>query len=200
MLGVGRSSLRRRSDRFESLVLRWGLVLMVATLILAPTIGVDTYQREMKQVATQTATRHQVFAVVLENTGNQPPSSAEPSGIAPPPVRVRGSWKAPDGSTHTAPMEVENGTLAGARVPIWVTWTGQQVPAPETPAGAAIGAVLASAGIIAFAFALFVAIYWLIRWPLDRLRSASWDRDWQRVSSHWSDGPRRIPPGDELST
>jgi hypothetical protein len=199
MLGVGRSPLRRRSDRVESLVLRWGLVAVVATMILAPTVGADTYQREMKQVAIQAATRHQVFAVVMENAADQPPSSAEPSGIAPPPVRVRGSWRAPDGSTHTAPMEVEIGTPAGARVPIWVTDHGQQVPAPETPEGAAIGAVLASAGIIAFAIALFVAIYWLFRWPLDRLRSASWDREWQRVSSQWSDGPRRIPP-DELSS
>jgi hypothetical protein len=196
MLGVAGSPLRRRSDRIETLVLRWGLVAMVTAVIFAPSIGADTYNREMRVAAAQTAQRHEVFAVSLENAANQAPSSAEPTGLIPPPVRVPASWRAADGTVHNAAVDVEGGTRAGARVPIWVDHAGQQVPAPETPAGAAIAAVLAGLGIIAFALALFVAVYWLVRWPLDRLRLASWEREWQHVARQWS--PGRTPPGDDL--
>ncbi|GAA1696826.1 hypothetical protein GCM10009765_52700 [Fodinicola feengrottensis] len=189
--------MRRHSDWIESVVLRVGLVATVVVIALAPSIGTDTYTREMRQVATQTASRHQIFAVALGNAATQPPSGAEPSGIAPPPVRVPGSWRTADGRTHRGSIEVDSGTLAGARVPIWVDQTGQQVPAPETESSAMIGAVVAAGGVVAFTILVFVALYWLVRWPLDRLRMASWEREWRRTASDWA--PGRTPPADDTS-
>lgn len=186
-LGVGRSELRRRSDRVESLVLRWAALGVLVAIVLAPSLAIDTYQREMRTVAQQTATRHQVDAIVLQDALASP-ATAEPSGLTPA-ARVQGRWKAPDGTVRTAAIEVDSGTKAGARVAIWVDHSGRQVPAPETAAGALIGAVLAALGVVIAVVALFLAVYWLVRWPLDRIRMARWDAEWRRASADWARRP-----------
>jgi hypothetical protein len=187
-LGLGRSPLRRRSDRVEGMFLRWAALGVLVAVVLAPWLAVDTYQREMRTVAQQTAARHQVDVIVLQDAVANP-STAEPSGLTPAPVRVPGRWKAPDGTVHTAAIEVDSGTKAGALVPIWVDHSGHQVPAPETAAGALIGSVLAAVGAVIAVVALFVALYWLVRWPLDRIRMARWDAEWRRASTDWARRP-----------
>ncbi|WP_163505814.1 Rv1733c family protein [Fodinicola acaciae] len=184
-LGIGRSQLRRRSDRVESMFLRWAVLGVIVAIVLAPSLAIDTYQREMRTVAQQAASRHEVQAVVLQDALASP-SSAEPSGLTPAQAHVRGQWKSPDGVVHTASIEVDSGTKAGAHVPIWVDRAGHQVSAPETAGGALIGAILAALGAVIAVVALFIALYWLVRWPLDRIRLARWDAEWRRASADWA--------------
>lgn len=181
-IGLGHSSLRRRSDRLESagLIAAWLLVLAVAPL--AWVFGGVVHQAGLTDSATETATRHEVAAVVLVNV----PFTSAPNGVTTQRLPANARWDWPSGVQHTGQIEATEGTTAGTVVSTWVDASGQPVDPPLTVDQALWRSI--GAGTMSFGFAC--AGIWLaftvFRRLLDRKRWADWETDWQRVGPQWT--------------
>jgi hypothetical protein len=104
-------------------------VLVVAFLVAAP-FAAQLSGASMRATAHQTqlaqqAAWHEVTAVVLKPASG---SQAGGWGVADAPVLAR--WTAPDGTVITGQVPEPPGTVAGAKVPVWVTRAGQLANPP----------------------------------------------------------------------
>lgn len=175
---VGRNRLRRRSDRLEGLIVVLLAAVFVAAVAAAPWFAGRLYQSQRGGAAGL----HPATAVL---TQNGPSDSYVSLGEA------TARWRAPDGrakkgmlTTATAPAIT--GAPAGARVPVWLTASGQpQLPPPSSVEVMLSSVVLAISALCGTAVALLIC-YWLCRLVLDRRRLVAWTSEWHVIGPRWT--------------
>lgn len=171
--------LRRATDRIEAAVVALLSAALLAAVIAAPYVGERFYQWQRAEAAQL----HPAVAVL---------SQAGPQGNSLTWVgAVSARWRAPDGgrrsgmlSTLTAPGI--SGASAGARVPIWLTGSGDPAIPPVGQAGAALNAVMISVAAVLGAGTVLIICYGLCRLALDRRRLTAWESAWTLTGPRWT--------------
>jgi hypothetical protein len=177
-----RNPLRRASDLIETAMLA---VLVVAFLVAAP-FAAQLSGASMRATAHQTqlaqqAAWQEVTAVVLKPASG---SQAGGWGVADAPVLAR--WTAPDGTVITGQVPEPPGTVAGAKVPVWVTRAGQLTNPPLLDSQVSdLVLVTQLLSVVGLAIALTVTGL-LGHWALDKRRMAAWDADWRATGPRWT--------------
>lgn len=160
-----------------------GLVLVPVALVL----GSEAYAEQSSTAEAQARTTQPATAIL---TANAPPASLGSrgtvvAGMSPVPAR----WQLPDGSPRVGQIQVMDGSLAGARVSIWIDRAGNPVNRPVTSADAvAAGVTLASVTLIG-GLSLLAGMFVAVRLVLDRCRYAAWQREWTHVEPAWRHRP-----------
>lgn len=169
-----RSTLRRGSDRAET-VARWvAVALLVLSVPFLLALGSDRAQHVRDQAALARATSHPVTATITRVVPRAATVEGMPSGA----VDVTATWTAADGSPRTATGVELRGASIGAPWTVWVDAADHQVRAPRTDDQAtAEGVMLAFWAFLVTGIGLLGALA-ALHWLLDRRRMADWDEDW----------------------
>ncbi|KAA9153466.1 hypothetical protein FPZ12_034560 [Amycolatopsis acidicola] len=175
---AGRNPLVRRGDRVETALLLFFVLLALAALPVAWTMGAKSFDAQQAVVLQARADRHPAEAVLLADAA---PDIVSPEGM---PVHaktsVEAAWRLPDGSDRTGTVLAERGTTAGTTVPIWLDDSGNPVAAPPGRASPLIVGVT-TAALCWLAFTGFLTgVFCLVRYFDDRRRYARWEREWPR--------------------
>lgn len=174
---IGRSVLRRPSDRIEAAVLA---LLSAVFLACTATAGLLGWRYCQAQTA-QAARLHPAVAVVSQVV----PATGYPAAEA------HAQWRAPGGqrrsgilTTITAPGIW--GTQPGARVQIWLTATGNPAPAPPGGFCLVLSTVVLASVASAGGGLVLATCYLVSRAVLDRRRLAGWESDWALTGPRWT--------------
>ena len=118
-LGVGKNTLRRRSDRIEAVVLWCGLVVALLLIPVAAAVGTGVGNASAESAARQRAVLHEVKATTLQDTANAVPSA--PGDVL---SRAMVSYVDANGVAREGMTSVVIGTKAGDEVTIWLDRSG----------------------------------------------------------------------------
>jgi hypothetical protein len=174
---MSRNDLRRSSDRIEGAVVATLLAAFLAAIVTASFIGARIYQSERAAEA-----RLRPAVAVLSQNG--PSNTLAGFGEA------RARWRAPDGRQRSGTLTTDIApgiwdAVAGTRIRIWVTSSGDPVAQPGQAAMilTALLVPLWGAGGAALVLILF---YWLCRLALDQRRLAAWEAAWALTGPRWT--------------
>ncbi|MEU9571020.1 hypothetical protein AB0D62_14215 [Streptomyces massasporeus] len=179
----GANPLLRPSDRFETWIRRFLMLVLVLGLpVAALSAGLAAYESSMRTVQAQSAERQEVTARLTSSV-----KGATADGKQQAQVR----WTDDNGKVRTGTTLVKSGTPAGATVPVWLDREGAITSPPTTTLTATtngwfVGG-LAAVGVVGGYFALRGGT----RRVLDRRRHAQWDAEWDLVEPVWSARFRR---------
>lgn len=176
---LGSNRLRRPSDRLEGLIVMLLSAVFVAAVAAAPWFGGHLYQTQRASTA-----RLLPATAVLTQSG--------PSKIYIDIVGEAGArWRAPDGrwqtgllTTTTAPGISD--AKAGARVPVWLTASGQPQAPPAGVAEAMFSSVVLAVGAVCGTAIALLICYAMCRLALDRRRLAAWASEWSQIGPRWT--------------
>jgi hypothetical protein len=179
---LDRNPLRRPSDRAETLVGIWLLVLFAVTAPLIAHAAATTTEHVASDArATALATSHQVTATTVQTAPAlvQTPYTLSTSW-------VNATWTAPDGRRQTGQIQVDDGTRRGSRERIWVSASGNLVP-PPLPAWQ-VRQLAEWAELISFlvVIAVFLTIVAMIKIALNRRSSALIEAEWAVIEPRWN--------------
>lgn len=173
----GRNPVARGWDRLEAALVVLAVLVALVAVPFALAFGSQAYAQRSADADAQAASRVRSTAVLITDApvgpGVQPAAATE---------EATGVWRLPDGSERTGQVDVEAGTAAGTKVPIWLDQAGNPVAQPLTrqdALGAAIG--VAVLGWLGFAGVLALLV-WLGRFALDRRRDRGWTQEWAELS------------------
>jgi hypothetical protein len=176
---LGSNQLRRSSDRLEGLIVMLLSAVFAAAVAAAPWFGARLY---LTQIAG--ATRLRPAVAVLTQSG---PSDSWMNNIG----EATARWLAPDGrpekgllTTMTAPSIT--GARAGARVPVWLSGSGQPQVPPVSAAETMFSSVVLTVGAVGGAAIALLICYALCRVALDRRRLAAWTSEWSQIGPRWT--------------
>ncbi len=183
-LWMGRSPLRRRTDRIEA----WITALLLAVFLVgAPVSWIVAGQwvqhgGSLEQRAQQSW--HQVPAVLLKTAPALPTFDLRTSWNFD--VMTLARWSGPGGRQLAGQVPAVPGTSAGTTVPVWVNGSGRPTGMPlmrselmKRELGAEVLAPLILATLL-----LFVGV--VVRWLMDRRRLAGWETGWAFIGPRWS--------------
>lgn len=174
----GADSLARPSDRFQASVLVLFVLVALAAVPFAASIGSETYVRQAEQAREQARTRYQGTATLLTDgpalsvTGRSASVGSEKPTDA--------TWTLPNGVPRVGKVPAEEGTLKGAVVPVWLDRDGNPVEAPVTEFGAVVDGIAAGAGAWLGLCLALGAVYGVTALWLNRARLARWQWEWER--------------------
>ncbi|MFD9890875.1 hypothetical protein ACFWY9_16130 [Amycolatopsis sp. NPDC059027] len=171
-----RGGLARRSDRIEAAVVAGAVLLGLAVLPFAGAAGSAVYAHLREVSAQQTATRYPAEATLLAD--GPVAEAAGRGGVVAEKGPTAAVWPLPDGTVRRGRVEAAAGTLAGARVPIWLDRNGTPVEAPMSVAGAGVVGAAAGLGSLLVVWSLLAGVSVVNRWALNRSRYAAWQREW----------------------
>jgi hypothetical protein len=178
LLWLGGNPLARRSDRAERAVLVVAILLALVAVPFAALLGSHTYERESLRARTESATRHQVTAILLADAPSAAMSGrgTEVGGVAPVPA----TWTRSDGAPASGTVLAHKGSFAGDRVRIWLDGKDELVPPPLREDLALWHGI--GMGLLAWlaAVAVVALLCWVVHLGFNRARYAAWGREWQR--------------------
>lgn len=163
----GRSPLVRRSDRVGVLLVLLAVVVSTIAVPVAGAVGTAVYEAHSRTYAEQTQTRHPVTATVLEDR------TVNLDNVT---YTVSARWRV-DATEHTGSFSWSQFVKAGDLIDIWVDTDGTPVSAPTSTSQAGVDAVMAGITIWLSVVAASAALIVLVRWQLNRIHSADWDRE-----------------------
>jgi hypothetical protein len=178
-LVTGRNALRRPVDRIEGAILVALSVAFGVAVAVACIVGTHTYQ--VQRAAT--VGLRPASAVLLQDG----PSADSLGRVG----QVEARWFVPGRgekssvlTTATAPDIA--GAVAGARVSVWLTRSGQPAGPPADQTAMIIYSLVAGAMVAASAGMVLLGVYALCRVILDRRRLAAWESAWNRTGPSWT--------------
>ncbi len=171
-----RGSVARASDRFQAGLLVSVVLLALAALPVAASIGSETYVRQQGESAQQLGERTRVTATLLADGPAITVNSR--AGVVGTGAPTDAAWTLPDGARHVGKVIADRGTLKGETLTVWVDRSGDPVDPPLSGAGVVIDAVVIGLGLWLAALALLAACYRLTVFSLDRFRLARWQQEW----------------------
>lgn len=176
-LGIGRNSLRRRSDRLESMLL-W-CVLLVALLVIPTGAATGNAVRNTLDASSdrQRAALHEVRAETLESAEHDVPSV--PGDVL---TVIKVGYVDAHGVERQGYTTVVRGTKAGAGVTVWLDSSGTIVAAPRSTSDNAAYAAIAGTFTVLGSWLLLWGVFRLARIPLDRRRLRAWDAEWSTIA------------------
>ncbi|MGP3708786.1 Rv1733c family protein [Gordonia paraffinivorans] len=175
LMHASSNGLVRTTDRVESLVLATVSLAALVGLMIALTVGADTYASHKEQVDAQEP-RHSVSTTVVD--------IPVPTTDAPPHVVVE--WKGADGGKSTAQIPRDRFDRIGRERVVWLDDEGEVVDPPLTTANAVVEAFLAGLAIIVITVLGWCGLTAFVRSLADRRRYRQWDLEWREldIDSH----------------
>ncbi|WP_410645049.1 hypothetical protein [Amycolatopsis sp. lyj-346] len=171
-----RGSVARGSDRFQAGLLVFAVLLALAALPVAASIGSETYARQQGESAQQLSERTQVTATLLADGPDITVNSR--AGVVGNGRPTDATWLLPDGTRRVGQVVADQGKLKGETLTVWVDRAGSPVDPPLSSAGVVIDAVVLGLGLWLGALALLALGYRLAVFSLDRFRFAQWQQEW----------------------
>jgi hypothetical protein len=181
---MGKSPLRRRTDRIEAWITAGLLAAFLAGAPLASVAAGRWVQHGglLEQRAQQSW--HQVPAVLLNSAPVQRTLYLRASLDTE--VMALARWTGPGGRHMTGKVPVAPGTLAGRRLQVWVNRSGQPTgsPLPNTElVRRVVGAQMLAPAVLAV---LLICVGGLVRLLMNRRRLAAWETGWAYTGPRWS--------------
>jgi hypothetical protein len=155
--------MARTSDRVQAGLLVFAVLLVLAALPVAASIGSETYVRQQGESAQQIGERTRVTATLLADGPDITVNSR--SGVVGTGRPTDATWLLPDGTRHVGTVVADEGTLKGHTLDIWVDRAGSPVDPPLSSAGAVIDAVVLGLALWLGALALLALCYRLAVFP-----------------------------------
>ena len=174
-----RGSVARPSDRFQSGLLVLFVLLALAALPFAASLGSETYARQQVQAAQELKERTPATATLLVDAPALVGNSRATVSADPQPTDA--TWVLADGTRRTGPVGADRGAVKGSTVSIWVERVGNPVQRPLGPAAAAIDGFALSIGLWVGLLIALAFVYQVIAYALDHFRYAQWQREWFHV-------------------
>ncbi|AQA05124.1 hypothetical protein BVC93_25030 [Mycobacterium sp. MS1601] len=178
----GRNPLVRNSDRVEAISTLFLVAILVLFVPVAGAIGTAVHDSQTTYRTDALATRQERSALVTDNSVNVTAPSDTGSLT---PVR----WSVGD-EIHEDVVRSKEWYQRGDEMTIWVDHRGVRVPAPPTPADAALAAVMAAVATwlgVAAAAALGRA---MMQRRLDHKRYTEWDNELHQLADGDGKHPR----------
>ncbi|WP_055477039.1 Rv1733c family protein [Gordonia sp. HS-NH1] len=194
------NGLVRRGDRLETVTLVMLWLAAVAGVMIALTVGGDTYAAH-KTAAENQEPRHSVSATIIRTSGqgsgdqsDQPShiqdkviqDSVDQNGAGPDSDYTTVAWQDPNGHRLTAAVDAEPLDSVGRVRVVWLDDSGSVVDPPVTTTDAVMEGLIAGIGV-----GMFVVLGWwgstvLVRAVADHHRSRRWDAEWRQfdIDSH----------------
>lgn len=170
--------LMRTSDRVQSAVQAFAVLVLVLVIPLAAALGTarfDTLSEQTRQMALEVQP-----AVAVLASAPRPVAGASQGRYGSAESEAGASWST-GGVVHHHTLVVSAGSRAGDHVPLWVDGNGDQTSPPRagsTNAALAVGYALAV--WLGTSFLALVGVLGLRRALSDR-RIRAWEREWQAV-------------------
>ncbi|MEU7788883.1 hypothetical protein [Amycolatopsis sp. NPDC049159] len=171
-----RGSVARASDRVQAAVGVLAVLLALAALPVAASVGSETYVRQQGESAQQLGERTPVTATLLADGPAITVNSR--SGVAGGGEPTDATWTLPDGTPRVGKVVADEGTLKGLQFTIWVGREGTPVDPPLSGAAVVIDAAGVRLGLWICALVLLAACYRITVFALDRFRYARWQQEW----------------------
>lgn len=185
-----RNPLMRRSDVMEAWI---GLFTMIAVFCTAPVAawaaGHAADRVLHRAMRAQQAERTKIQAVLVPEPRQEGTTAgaiaSDPERAYDPRQSATVRWTAPDGSSQSAIVRVDDRQRAAGRMPVWTDRAGRLVdpPLPGTTVAACTTATGAAAAL--GVTALLCGLRGLLCGQLMRRRLADWDRLWVRADLGW---------------
>lgn len=175
------NGLVRRGDRLETatLVMLW--LAAVAGVMIALTIGGDTYAAH-KAAAEKQEPRHSVSATIIRTPGQ----GSDATGAGADTGLTTVAWQDPNGHRLTAAVDAEPLDSVGRVRVVWLDDSGSVVDPPVTTTDAVMEGLIAGAAV----GTLVVLGWWgstvLVRMVADQHRFRRWEAEWRQfdIDSH----------------
>jgi hypothetical protein len=168
------SGLRRRSDRIETAVLRFAVVLALLVLPCAIVLGQRGAEDAREAAAVTRSTAHPVDAVVLEAPTATSPAVGYTGGLS----DVDVAWVDPDLARHVAAVPAAPSLEPGDHLQLWVGADDRPVIPPASATDATVEGVVDGVGALVGAILVLGSVVLAVRLTLDRGRMRAWDADW----------------------
>lgn len=179
-----RSEMMRPSDWVQATLL---VVVIIAAAVLLPislAVGSETYANQSRLGEEQRQARYPATATLLQDA---PPATYGSHGeVVAGTASVPARWTLADGTERTGKVLAKTGTKTGTPARIWLDGNGNPAGEPITHEQAAFAGIGIAMGVWVCAAAALCALYLLVRFGLNRHRSAAWEREWARVDRDWS--------------
>jgi hypothetical protein len=178
----GRSPLVRTSDRIEAMVVVLAVALSLVAAPFACAIGTNVHEAGSRVYAEEAHTRHILTAIVTLTEDSA--ATGRPYAV----IRtVHARWRA-EGIERTDAFKWDRAVKAGDEIGIWVDTHGNRVSPLPPPWRAAVDGACAAVTIWLGVVAAAAALVALVRWRLDRLHDAGWEREIRSLADN--DGGR----------
>jgi hypothetical protein len=181
-LNPRRGALRRPVDRVESAAWLAALIIALASVPCALTVGSVVHGHELAVSSAQSADRTPATAMLSEKV-----PLCQQHGDPPTTVLAGARWRSASGAVRTGWIAAPPGSLAGQRIPIWIDRSGRPVGSPLTPDQAQWQGAMAVVDTLAAVVALLATALILVRRQLDRTRMAAWEAEWHQVEPGWTE-------------
>jgi hypothetical protein len=176
---AGRNTLRRPVDRIEGAVMVALIAAFCVAVAMASVFGAHAYQTQRAATSGLRPAVAQLIAAGPVGGGLGHVGQAE------------AHWSSPAGGEHTGVLTTATApgitdAAAGARIPVWLSPSGQPVPPPGDQAVMIIYGLVAGAMVATLAGVALLILYRLCRLVLDRRRQARWESAWDRTGPTWT--------------
>ncbi|MFD6066918.1 Rv1733c family protein [Amycolatopsis lurida] len=176
----GRNPLARREDRVEAFTVVLAIVLVIVALPVAAAVASGVFAARSEQAATEQATRYRGEATLLED--GAPIAIGGRAGAVQDTSPAEAMWVTRDGGTRVGEVQATRGTLAGAKVPVWLDESGNAVDAPTTVLDARLLGVGTGVGLWLASSVVVLVAQRCGRLLLDRARWARWQEEWREFA------------------
>lgn len=178
------TEMMRPSDWIQAVMFVVVIIAAVVLLPIALAIGSETYANQSRIGEEQRQTRNPATATL---TRDAPPIAHGTHGeVITTTALVPAQWTLADGTERTGKVWANHGLKSGNPVRIWLDENGNPTSEPVTSEKAAFAGIGIAAGIWVGATGALCVLYVLVRFGLNRHRSAAWEREWARVERDWN--------------
>jgi hypothetical protein len=174
----GHNPLVRTIDRIEAVVVALAVAILLIAAPVAGAVGTAVHDARSRVYAEAVRERHIVPAIV---TATGQTAATAPRSPANTPVRAH--WRV-DGVEHTDAFKLDSSASAGSQIEIWVDSDGKRVSPPPAPSQAVVEAICAAVTIWLGVLAAAAALVAVVRWRLDRIRDAAWERELKSLAGN----------------
>ncbi|MFG1949253.1 hypothetical protein [Nonomuraea sp. NPDC048826] len=175
--------LRRRCDRWESVVLLAASALVLVSVLPAVLAGRAVYESAVEM--ERAVARHRVVATLLEDAPVTRISFTEVPAARP---TATARWTTSAGLERIASVPVPALAKAGSTVTVWLDSSGMSTSPPPDPVVLRLRGIAAGLLVAVVAALVALASFAGARWWLDQLRYRQWGLAWERA-----DDTRRRP-------
>jgi hypothetical protein len=168
---LGSSPLVRISDRVEAMAVALAVTVALMAAPAAGAVGTAVHDARSRVYAEAAQQRYRATAIVT-STGQ----TARAPQYAIITTTVHAHWHA-KGVEHTGTFRWDRAVATGNLIEIWVDTQGRRVNPPPGPWRAAFDAVFTAVMIWLGVVAAAAALVAVVRWWLDRLHDAAWERE-----------------------
>jgi hypothetical protein len=184
----GRTPLARTADRIQARAIVVAMVLSIAVIYPAVSVGHLGYAVRSHTIAAEAAGRHAVEATALGDSIADPAQTESASTTFLAHVR----WTAQD-VMHDTTTKVDQPVKAGEQVRIWLDEQGKVTTAPLTDVDARIDAI-GTAALLWLTMAAFIGAAMTGLWSvLGRGRNREWDRSLRELVGNGGGSTMRRP-------